>query len=252
MTRPRSRERETRRSETRERPRAKSREREEMRSVSIMEETSQGAIQKTRKQLQADPQRQHRGRCGLCHNFNGETIRNTHNHRSPCYAKAETCTYCRKHGHITEACRYKIADKKVEKVLGSLPCFACEHPNHAWNDCLRDETEENDQKEWPGGLRAYRKFKERYKLRRQEHIPEIWRRLAIHYERDRNWEDHEYDTTRERHRPRHQGETGRTDEAAGEQAIHDVESERTVVVPHRAKPSSSRRVEIVKDNNNGN
>ena len=142
----REREREKSRSETRERPHTKSRERANMRSVSIKKESSRGTTYRARKQAEADPQRQYAGRCRKCHNFNGETPRNIHNYGSPCYAKGETCAYCRVYGHVAEACWYKIAESKDDKELVSHPCFPCENSDHVWRDCPRDKPDDNDKK----------------------------------------------------------------------------------------------------------
>ena len=115
--------------ETRERPRAESEERATIRSVSIRRESNRGTTRDIRRELESNPRRQHVSRCGRCHNFDGTVPINTHNYKNPCYALRETCTYCQKPGHITDACRHRVRERREDKELGSLPCFACENPN---------------------------------------------------------------------------------------------------------------------------
>ena len=89
----------TERQETIERSHRMRGEIERVRSVSTTKGANRADVHKT-----ADLNKPNRGHCGLCHFFSEGPVLNTHSHGEVCYARTKTCSYCRKEGHILEAC----------------------------------------------------------------------------------------------------------------------------------------------------
>ena len=81
-------------------------------------------------------------------------------------------------------------------------------------------------------------------------MPAIWKRLARHYDKNRNRKSRERDKTKDNRHPRHQAEVERpVEKTTDTTTTQDSGSERKVILVHSAKSTPNRKVKVIRNNN---